>query len=140
MSTLKSRIDTLASSFANEVVRAIQGASLEELLTEVGGTGPRRGPGRPTTSSRSNGASATAAEPKMRKSGRLARRSAEDIAKMLDQVLAVVKKHKDGLRAEQIRAELRLQAKEMPRILKEGLGKKKLKAKGQKRATTYFAA
>jgi len=76
----------------------------------------------------------------MRKSGRLARRSAEDIAKMLDQVLAVVKKHKDGLRAEQIRAELRLQAKEMPRILKEGLGKKKLKAKGQKRATTYFAA
>ncbi|HEY4015776.1 MAG TPA: hypothetical protein VGM06_20690 [Polyangiaceae bacterium] len=50
-----------------------------------------------------------------------------------------MKKHKEGLRAEQIRSELGLQAKEMPRILKEGLGKKSLKAKGQKRATTYFA-
>jgi hypothetical protein len=30
-------------------------------------------------------------------------------------------------------------AKEMPRILKEGLSTKKLTSKGQKRATTYFA-
>ena len=30
-------------------------------------------------------------------------------------------------------------AKEMPRILKEGLATKKLTSKGQKRATTYFA-
>jgi hypothetical protein len=28
----------------------------------------------------------------------------------------------------------------VPRILKEGLARKKLKAKGQKRATTYFTA
>jgi hypothetical protein len=28
----------------------------------------------------------------------------------------------------------------MPRILKEGLEKKALKSKGQKRATTYFAS
>jgi hypothetical protein len=33
-----------------------------------------------------------------------------------------------------------MEAKEMPRVLKEGLAKKKLKAKGQKRATTYSAA
>ena len=31
-------------------------------------------------------------------------------------------------------------AKELPRILKEGLSSKKLKSKGQKRPTTYFAA
>jgi len=35
---------------------------------------------------------------------------------------------------------LKMQAKEMPRVLKEGLSTKKLKAKGQKRATTYTAA
>jgi hypothetical protein len=33
-----------------------------------------------------------------------------------------------------------MQSKEMPRVLAEGLAKKKLKKKGQKRATTYFAA
>jgi hypothetical protein len=42
------------------------------------------------------------------------------------------------MRAEQIRSTLGLQAKEMPRILKEGLSTKKLTSKGQKRATTYF--
>jgi hypothetical protein len=76
---------------------------------------------------------------KGRKSGRLPRRSAEAIAKALDQVIALVKKHKDGLRAEEIRANLGMASKEMPRVLKEGLTKKKLKAKGQKRATTYTA-
>jgi hypothetical protein len=30
--------------------------------------------------------------------------------------------------------------KEMPRVLKQGLVSKKLKAKGRKRATMYFAA
>jgi hypothetical protein len=131
MSSLKSRLDSLASSFATEVVRAIQSASLEELLGEVGGT--RRGPGRP------NG-SAAAKQRVPRKSGRLPRRSADDIAKTLERVVALVKRHKQGMRAEQIRAELRMQAKEMPRVLKEGLSKKLLKSRGQKRATTYFAA
>lgn len=32
-----------------------------------------------------------------------------------------------------------MQAKEMPRILKEGLSARVLRTKGQKRATTYFA-
>jgi hypothetical protein len=68
------------------------------------------------------------------------RRSAAQIAKTLDNIVALVKKHKDGLRAEQIRQQLRMEAKEMPRVLSDGLAKKKLKKKGQKRATTYFAA
>jgi hypothetical protein len=50
-----------------------------------------------------------------------------------------VKKHRGGLRAEQIRAELGMLPKEMPRVLKDGLAARKLTSKGQKRATTYFA-
>jgi hypothetical protein len=136
MSTLKSRLDTLASTFATEVVRAIQSASLEELLGEVGGG--RRASGRTNGSV----AAPSAPAPKVRatKAGRLPRRSADDIAMALDKVVALVKKHKQGLRAEQIRAQLRMQAKEMPRVLKEGIAKKALKSRGQKRATTYFAA
>jgi hypothetical protein len=55
-------------------------------------------------------------------------------------VVALVKTKKDGMRAEQIRAALKMQSKGMPRVLQEGLAKKKLKAKRQKRATTYTAS
>jgi hypothetical protein len=50
-----------------------------------------------------------------------------------------VKKHKDGLRSEQIRAELGMRANEMPRVLREALAKKALKTTGQRRGTRYLA-
>jgi hypothetical protein len=139
MSTLKSRLDSLASSFAAEVVRAIQSASLEELLAEVGG---KRALGR----KRGGALGVTGAMPALPtagraagKRGRLPRRSAEDIKATLDKVHGLLRASKGGLRAEQIRAALRLDVREMPRVLKEGLATKKLSSKGQKRATTYFA-
>jgi hypothetical protein len=136
MSTLKSRLDSLAATFTTEVIRAIQSASLDELLGEVGGS--RRGAGRANGASGAAGPAAPRA--KSTKPGRLPRRSADDIAEALARVVALVKKSKQGLRAEQIRTQLRMQSKEMPRVLKEGISKKALKSKGQKRATTYFAA
>jgi hypothetical protein len=72
--------------------------------------------------------------------GRFARRSADDIGKAVDQVVALVKQSKAGLRSEEIKKMLGLDRREVPRILKTALETKKLKAKGQKRATTYFAA
>ena len=134
--SLRTNLESLASDFASAVLNAIRGASLEELLADSG-SGARRGPGRPPKSSAGPAASAA---PRARKSGRLARRSPEQIAKALDQVVALVKGKKDGLRAEQIRDALKMQSKELPRVLQEGLAKKKLKSKGQKRATTYFSA
>jgi hypothetical protein len=130
MPSLQTQLTELAQSFADAVLDAVRAAPLQDLL----GGGRAASNGRRTP--RSDGAASPRAQ---RSSGRLRRRSAEDIAKALDQVVALVKKHSDGLRAEQIRDQLRLQPKEMPRILKEGLSKKVLKTKGQKRATTYFA-
>lgn len=132
MSTsLQSTLNELATSFADSILQAIRGASLEELLGS-------------NAQARANGRAARAAAPVVRKAGRaggrLQRRSAEDIARSLGDVVSLVKKHKEGLRAEQIRQLLGLQAKEMPRILKEGLEKRELKSKGRKRATTYFAS
>jgi hypothetical protein len=133
MSSLKSRLDSLASTLASEILRAIQSASLDELLGEAGG---KRGPGRPRAA-RTDGASPAA--PRARKPGRLPRRSPQDIKAALDKVHGLLKSKKDGMRAEQIRVALKLDVREMPRVLKEGLATKKLSAKGQKRATTYFA-
>ena len=130
MSNLHSQLSALVTSFASAVLEAIKGSSLEDLLS--GSPAPSRA-GR----EQPNGAPRPV---RARSAGRLKRRSPEDIAGALDQVVALVKKNKNGLRAEQIRDQLSMQAKEMPRVLKEGLAKKQLKSRGQKRATTYFAS
>jgi hypothetical protein len=127
--SLRSALDALASSFADGVLQAIRSASIEDLQAESGGR-PRRGGG---TTAGNPGPRARAT-----KSGRLARRSEAEILKAVEQVLALVKKNKAGLRAEQIKTALGLQAKEMPRILKTAVAGKKLKKKGQKRATVYL--
>ena len=130
--SLRSQLAELVDSFTSSVLEAIRGASLDELLAESnkpGRAAPRSEPAAPRAAR-----PARAASP-----GRLPRRSAEDIAGILDSVVVLVKKHGDGLRAEQIRSELGMQAKELPRVLKEGLASKKLRSKGQKRATTYYA-
>jgi hypothetical protein len=135
MPTLRSSLHDLASAFASSVLDVIRGASLEELVGQTGG-GARRGPGRPPRTAPAPGARPE----RVARSSRLKRRSPEEIAKALDEVVALLKKNKVGLRAEQIRERLGMQAKEMPRVLKEGFAKRKLKSRGQKRATTYTAA
>ena len=131
--SLRSQLDALAQSFASQIVEAIRGASLQELVGgESNGRRAVEGGGQPHPLS--------VPVPKKRgKNGRLPRRSAEEIAKSLDKIVLLVKTHKNGMRAEEIRAKLGMESKEMPHILKEGLAKKKLTAKGNKRATTYFA-
>jgi hypothetical protein len=138
---LRSALNDLATHFASAVLDAVKAASLDELVSGSDGraAAPRRGPGRPRGSgaSRLPGASP---RPKRTPTGRLARRSPEQIAKAVERVVALVKKSKDGLRSEQIRAELKLDKRELPRVLGEGLAKKVLKSKGQKRATRYLRA
>jgi hypothetical protein len=134
MSNLHSQLASLAGSFASSVLEAIRGASLEDILSESR---------TPVSKARREPPSNGAAKPppvRSKPAGRLRRRSADDIAKALDRVVALVKKNKEGLRAEQIRQQLGMQAKEMPRVLKDALAKKQLKSRGQKRATTYFSA
>jgi Fic family protein len=126
--SLQSKLASLADSFASAVLDTIRSTSLSELISDSG---------RPASAGQASRPTPKAERASSR--GRLKRRSAEDIAEALNQVAALVKGHKNGLRAEQIRAQLGMQSKEMPRVLAEGLAKKKLKKRGQKRATTYFA-
>jgi hypothetical protein len=142
---LHSLISDLAADFATAVVSAIHDASLQDILALASvPVAPRRGPGRPRdkamaptkVEAEAPFAKASAA----RSQGPLRRRSPEDVAKVLDRVVAVVKESKSGLRSEEIRQKLGLQAKEMPRILKEGLAKRALKRKGEKRSTVYSVA
>ena len=149
MSTLQSQLDSLARSFAQQIVETIRGSSIHELSSGgVGSVANSRSAHADTPRAFSSSGSARKAVTKAtqgatpkatRSNGRLPRRSADEIRAMLDKVVALVKKQKNGLRAEKIRADLGMLSKEMPRILKEGVSTKKLSTKGHKRATTYFA-
>jgi len=118
------------------VLHAIRSASIEDLLAESGG-GRRGGAARAAASS-DEGAGSVGRSAR-RRTGRLPRRSAADIGQVIEQIVSLVKQSPKGLRAEQIRQKLDLQAKEMPRPLKEAVEGGRLGKSGQKRATTYFA-
>jgi hypothetical protein len=137
MPNLRSTLNDLASSFASNVLNAIRSASIADLHAE---SGHREGNGRRARGGGGQPDRLRTPTPKKTKGGRLARRSPADIAKALDEIVALVKKSKAGLRSEEIRKALKLDVREVPRVLKEGLAKKKLRSKGQKRATTYSAA
>ncbi|MBV9945767.1 MAG: hypothetical protein JOZ69_02850, partial [Myxococcales bacterium] len=142
MSTsLREHLGELAASFAAEVLAAIRGVSLEELVGEAAtrarADGGRSAAAGSTERPRSGSAGAAPARSGTRGAGRLARRSADDIESVVERIVTLLRQNPNGLRAEEIRQKLGLQAKELPRPLKEALDSGRLSKSGQKRATTY---
>ncbi|HEY1692395.1 MAG TPA: hypothetical protein VGG39_09545 [Polyangiaceae bacterium] len=145
MSSLRQKLNDLASIFADGVLDAIRVASIDELSGQGGPVGQVGHAGRGgrrsviAGASMAEGALASAgAGAGRRRGGRLARRSATDIASVVEQIVELLRAAPKGLRAEQIRAKLGLEAKELPRPLKEAVEAGRLGKSGQKRATTYF--
>jgi hypothetical protein len=150
MPNLKSKIASLADTFAAGVLAAVRSASLQEILAGGSGAPAKRKPGRPAKTT--NGAqpapgggpqfgSLSTAKRSIRgKGGRLARRSPSDIEHVIGLVVATLKEHKDGLRSEQLQKVLKLHKKEVVRPLELALKAKRIAKKGQRRSTTYFAA
>ena len=134
MSTLHHTINTLASEFAHSLLRALRGASLDEILAE---TAPNHVSGH--AGRRGRVASAAAAPARKGRGGRLRRRSQKDIQSVVGRIVALLQANKKGLRAEDIRQKLHLDRREIPRPLAEALKKKLVSKRGKKRATTYFA-
>jgi hypothetical protein len=141
MSTsLKNTLTGLATTFASNVLDAIRQMSLDELLAETQrGDSVGRPAGRAASSPREVAPRAGAPRSGRGRGGRLGRRSADDIAALVDRIVSILQASPNGLRAEQIRAELGLEAKELPRPLGEALDSGRISKSGQKRATTYFS-
>ncbi|MGZ6067066.1 MAG: hypothetical protein ACXWVM_32005 [Polyangiales bacterium] len=143
MADLRSAIATLAEDFASSVVAALRGASLDEISELAGGAVARpsvRGK-RATTSPRTTAAApstAAARLPRLGKGGK--QRSAADFETIVGAIVTLLQQHTEGLRAEQIQKELGLSKKDTPRPLLLALGAKKIRKKGERRSTTYFAA
>jgi hypothetical protein len=141
MTNLRQTIESLAAQFATNILDALRSASIDELVGVSGSTGgaPRRGRARGPAAA-AVVATETAGAPRRRgRGGRLGRRTASDIGKMIESIVGLLQKNGDGLRAEQIRAALGVESKELPRPLAEAVNAGLITKTGQKRATTYFA-
>ena len=143
-------IESIVQTFANDLSLLMRRAALEEvhakLQSAFGGGGEvptpfvkRRGPGRPRkVASPAATPSATVAVPQMkRKKG--GKRTAADLGQMSEALLAHVKAN-PGARGEQIAAALGTDVKTMRLPMQKLIAGKKIKVKGQKRGTQYFAA
>jgi hypothetical protein len=138
MPSIRSAVEAAAADFVEAIMAIFNDVSLDDLAAErSGGARPRKTSG--ITPSMAKALKATSIGRPKKKGARLARRSPEQIAEIVGRVVGLLKKNKDGLRSEQIRAELAMAAKEMPRVLQEGLDSKKMRKRGEKRATVYFA-
>jgi len=126
MSNLHRTINALASEFAHSLLRALRGASLDEILAETAHDHAALGESRPSGR-------------REKSRGVRRRRSTEELDALVTRIVSVLKTHKKGLRAEELREKLGVERKELPRPLAEALKKRVITKKGKKRATTYFA-
>ena len=136
MSQLKDTLHEQATAFVDAVLdsilASIRSASLEDLISGRDQRRTKRG----STQSETTGTSEAKANGRLAR--RLARRSKDEILAKVSDVAALLKKHKDGLRSEQVQKELGLDKRETPRIFREGLAAGMLKVlRGKKRATFY---
>ena len=123
-------IRALVENFTNDISQVMRRAALEEvhakLALAIGDVGPtRRGPGRP----RSAGSG---------RRGRPGKFTPEQVEKFGTTIIGLLKKT-PGARSEQLSASMKMDAKTLRIPLKALIEAKKIKVKGQKRGTTYFA-
>jgi hypothetical protein len=128
---LNQELQTLVADFSERLTLTVRRAVLEQVVAAMGGNGVatrgpgRRGPGRPRGST--NAAT------------RGGKRSAEQVDAMGEKLLAHVKSN-PGQRADQIATTLRSDVKTIRLPMQRLLAMKKVKTKGQRRGTTYFAS
>jgi hypothetical protein len=119
MANLNQDIRTLVDEFANRLTLTVRRSVLEQVVTAMGGTVPgKRGPGRPPASSKASGGAADA----------------------MDEKLLAHLQSNSGQRADQIAKSMGVEVKRIQPSMQRLLASKKVKRKGKRRGTTYFAA
>ena len=126
---LKSRLESFAAKFADDLFAALRSASIHEIE----GSALRRPPGQEPD------VAAHASDTKRRRGSRArpsSRRGAR-VASTVDTVAKVLEEHPEGLRAEHIRQAVGGDARELRRQLRIGLETGAITKQGERRATVY---
>jgi len=125
-------IRDLVEQFTSEIVKITKRAALEDLHAKLarvlGDAAPsRRGVGRPRGTTKGNS-----------KRGRPGKFTPEQLEKHCASILALLKKN-PGARSAQLSAAMKMDAATLRIPLKALAAAKRIKVKGRKRGTTYFA-
>jgi len=127
---VKDKIYSIIASTSTALIQAIRGATLEELHALVDGSPSTY---QPEIAAKELPAPAA---PRRVKSGRLPRRSKDQILATIESITELL--GKGPLRSESIRKTLGLEAREMPRLLREGVAGGHFHIlSGRKRSTLY---
>lgn len=128
--TIDQQIRARIDSFVAELAALVRDAALESvkgaLVSEQGGRG-RRGPGRPRRLAASDGGAQ-----------RGSKRTPEALEQLKENLFEVISLN-PGQRMEELGRLLEVSTKDLTLPVKKLLGEKRVKTKGQKRATTYWA-
>lgn len=123
-SSVETAIRERASEFAEGLLEALRSASLSDI---VGGGAPELPPARRAPVRR-----------QPRHKG--VRRSDTEINELAKEIVDLCKKHPDGVKAEEMRAVLKVENRDLQRPIFLLLKRGSVKKTGQKRATLYFSA
>lgn len=119
-------------------------ALLDDVRAKLMSLGGAGGGSRPAAAGSPSAPAAPRAAPSGPKKGtgrgRGGRRSSADIGDMVERIVVLLRKHKAGLLAEKLRANLGLSRNAIQRPIAQALADKKISKVGEKRSTTYFAA
>ena len=121
MANLNQTVQSLAHNFASELVAAVRGMSLDEILG-LSGAGAK-----PPSAPRAANGKATPG-----KRGRPAKLT-------VDAIVAVLKQHKDGLRSDHLRKALAAARGPLRYGVKKAIAEKRVGMRGTKNAAVYFA-
>ena len=132
--SLKNTIELMAGAFADELLRALRGASLDELLaaSDVRSSASPRG-------AKAAAAAVTSATARRPRAGRWVRRSPQQIASVMASLVGALKGVKDGMTSEELQKAISVDKKTIVRPIAVALNANAIRKTGQKRATRYFA-
>ncbi|MBS1119623.1 MAG: hypothetical protein H6Q90_1851 [Deltaproteobacteria bacterium] len=130
MSDFQNEMNRVVQGFVAQITELARRAAIDTLESALTGSGTGKlGRGRPRT-----GASAFSVG---RPRGKGAKRSSDELDKLSEQFIEFVRQN-PGLRIEQINKQLHTTTKDLALPIRKLIGEGALKAKGQKRSTTYF--
>jgi hypothetical protein len=129
--SLRSQMSELAASLVESILATARSAPLEQLWADP--RGARHEPHR-------NGGGMADRPPAVDSSGDARGGSTQTAAKTLELIVLLLRGQPGGMRAEHLRKKLGVSKPQITGAIKQGLETKKIVRKGERRATTYFAA
>jgi hypothetical protein len=128
MGTLKTTLHGLAEKFADELLRALRGASLDEILATGDGAQPRRG---------RLAAASLGSTPSARAPAAAATRGRDAIT--VETIVGILRKNPKGMRSEHLRKALGAKRGTWRYQMQKAIIEKRVRMHGTKNSAVYFA-